>query len=259
LRVLLAEDNPVNQRLVVKLMEKQGHSLVVTGNGREALTALEREEFDLVLMDVQMPEMGGFEAAGCIREREKSTGRHIPIIAMTAHALKGDRERCLEAGMDTYVSKPVQSRLLFEAIESVRPSPLPAAIAADEPTTEKATFDGEPFDREAALAMIDGDMELFRELAGLFLTESVNLLEQVRVSIAERNAKGLERAAHSLKGSVAAFCAESARVAAQTLESMGARGDLDHVDEVADELRCEVERLASALAEYRKESVLCES
>jgi signal transduction histidine kinase/CheY-like chemotaxis protein len=259
LRVLLAEDNPVNQRLVVKLMEKQGHSLVVTGNGREALAALERGEFDLVLMDVQMPEMGGFEATGCIREREKSTGGHIPIIAMTAHALKGDRERCLEAGMDTYVSKPVQSRLLFEAIESMHPSPLPATIREDKATTEEAVLGEEPFDREAALAMIDGDTELFRELAGLFLTESVDLLERIRVSIAERDAKGLERAAHSVKGSVAAFCAESARVTAQTLESMGARGDLDHVDEVAEQLRGEVTRLVSALAEYRKEGVLCES
>jgi signal transduction histidine kinase/CheY-like chemotaxis protein len=259
LRVLLAEDNPVNQRLVVKLMEKQGHSLVVTGNGKEALAALEREKFDLVLMDVQMPEMGGFEATGRIREQEKSTGGHIPIIAMTAHALKGDRERCLEAGMDTYVSKPVQSRLLFDAIESVQPSPLTATNAEVEPTTEEVVFDGEPFDREAALAMIDGDTELFRELAGLFLTESVDLMEQIHVSIAERNAKGLERAAHSLKGSTAAFCAEAARVAAQTLENMGAHGDLDHVDDVEDELRCEMTRLVSALAEYRKESVLCES
>ncbi len=132
LQVLLAEDNPVNQRLVVKLMEKQGHTVVVTGNGKEALTALENRQFDVVLMDVQMPEMGGFEVSAIIREREKTTGLHQPIIAMTAHALKGDRERCLDAGMDAYVSKPIQSRLLFEAIASLVPATVTGSHRARE-------------------------------------------------------------------------------------------------------------------------------
>jgi len=269
LRVLLAEDNPVNQRLVVKLMEKQGHKLVVTGNGQEALAALERDTFDLVLMDVQMPEMGGFEAARHIREREASTGTHIPIIAMTAHALKGDRERCLEAGMDAYVSKPIQARLLFEAIEKLVPAPTPeptpaAVVIVDEklPTrveVPKARANDKIFDREAALAMIDGDTELFGELVGLFMTESVELLNQIHGAIARRDAKLLERAAHSMKGSVAAFSAESARRVAQTLETIGAQGDFDQAEAVANDLREKVVLLTSALAEYRKESVLCES
>jgi CheY-like chemotaxis protein len=210
-------------------------------------------------MDVQMPEMGGFEAATCIREREKSTGGHIPIIAMTAHALKGDRERCLEAGMDAYVSKPIQSRLLFEAIENVVPSPALAASFAEKLPPDKAAVDTRVFDREAALAMIDGDTELFGELVELFMTESVELDDQIRKAIAQRSAKVLERAAHSMKGSVAAFCGESARVVAQTLEDIGARGDFDQAEAVADELQTEVTRLTNALAEYRKESVLCES
>jgi len=121
LRFLLAEDNVVNQRLVVRLLEKQGHTIAVVGNGIGALAALEKESFDLVLMDVQMPEMGGLEATAAIREQEKMTGSHISIIAMTAHAMKGDRERCLAAGMDSYVSKPVQLKDLFEAIESLMP------------------------------------------------------------------------------------------------------------------------------------------
>ena len=260
LRVLLAEDNPVNQRLAVKLMEKRGHTLVVTSNGVEALTALEREKFDLVLMDVQMPEMGGFEATGRIREREKSTGEHVPIIAMTAHALKGDRERCLEAGMDAYVSKPIQSRVLFETIESVMPTPAlvigePERLPVDEPAVSGA----KAFDREAALAMIDGDTELFSELVGLFTVESVDLLNQVQSAMTQRDAKLLERAAHSLKGSAAAFCGESARAVAQTLEHIGARGDFDQAGPVADELQREVTRLTAALAAYRKESAVCES
>ncbi len=119
LRVLLAEDNAVNQTLVIRVLEKRGHSVSIAGDGRAALAALEKEYFDVVLMDVQMPEMDGFEATAAIRAKEESTGRHIPIIAMTAHALKGDQERCLSAGMDGYVSKPIRTNELFVMIESV--------------------------------------------------------------------------------------------------------------------------------------------
>jgi len=117
LRILIAEDNPVNTRLAMRLVEKHGHHGVAVGTGREALLALEGEAFDLVLMDVQMPEMDGFEATQNIREREKGTGKHLPIIAMTAHAMTGDRERCLAAGMDDYVTKPVNKDMLFAAID----------------------------------------------------------------------------------------------------------------------------------------------
>ena len=116
-RVLLVEDNAVNQMLALRLLEKRGHIVSVAGNGREALAALEKENFDIVLMDVQMPEMDGFEATAAIREKEQSTGRHLPIIAMTAHALKGDEERCLSAGMDAYISKPIRTNELFATIE----------------------------------------------------------------------------------------------------------------------------------------------
>jgi CheY-like chemotaxis protein len=258
LRVLLAEDNAVNQRLAVKLLEKQGHQVVVTGNGKEALAALEHDRFDFVLMDVQMPEMGGLEAAARIREREKTEGGHIPIIAMTAHALKGDRERCLEAGMDAYVAKPVQSRLLFEAIDSVTIAE-PSTDAATPTPTEQMKLDTEVFDHEAALAMIDGDLELFQELVALFMSESANLLDQIRGSLAQHDANALERSAHSLKGSVGAFRAESARLAAQKLEDLGRQGDFEQAEGACEELETEVVRLKAALAEYQKESVLCES
>ena len=259
LRVLLAEDNPVNQRLVVKLMEKQGHTVVVAGNGKEALAALEGGQFHVVLMDVQMPEMGGFEAVGIIREREKATGAHIPIIAMTAHALKGDRERCLQAGMDAYVSKPIQSRLLFEAIASVVPVTAADVTMGEKPVPAKARLDSEVFNSEGALAMLDGDAELFVELVKLFMTESVELQDQIHDAIEQRDAKRLERAAHSLKGSAAAFCGESTRAVAQKLEAIGASGNLDQAGDLFVELQDELVRLKYALAEYRKESVLCES
>jgi CheY-like chemotaxis protein len=121
-RILLAEDNLVNQKLAVRLLEKQGHHVQVAGDGREALQKLKEEDFDLVLMDVQMPVMGGFEAAAAVREMEKGTGKHIPIVALTAHAIKGDRERCLAAGMDGYIAKPIRPQELFELIEALIPS-----------------------------------------------------------------------------------------------------------------------------------------
>ena len=122
LHILLAEDNTVNQLIASRLLEKQGHHVVTSGNGREALERLDKERFDLILMDVEMPEIDGFEATATIRKQEETTGARIPIIAMTAHALKGDRERCLAAGMDDYVSKPIQPGVLFAAIERLLPS-----------------------------------------------------------------------------------------------------------------------------------------
>jgi CheY-like chemotaxis protein len=115
-RILLAEDNKVNQRVAVRMLEKNGHRVIVAGTGYEVLAALEREEFDLILMDVQMPEMGGLEATVAIRKKEESTGRHVPIVAMTAGAMQGDHEKCLAAGMDGYISKPVRSQELIEMV-----------------------------------------------------------------------------------------------------------------------------------------------
>ena len=134
LRILLAEDNIVNQRLAVRLLEKQGHTVEVANNGREALAALDRAPFDLVLMDVQMPEMDGFEATVAIREHELGRRAHIPIVAMTAHAMKGDEERCLQAGMDAYVSKPIDGQRLLRTIDKlIAAGCAPTSSAAVEP------------------------------------------------------------------------------------------------------------------------------
>lgn len=122
LRILLAEDNAVNQRLVVRLLEKRGDTVLVANTGREALTALEKEPFDIVLMDVQMPEMDGLEAASLIRGKEKGAGVHQLIVALTAHAMKGDQERCMAAGMDGYVSKPIHAQQLFQLIDALVPA-----------------------------------------------------------------------------------------------------------------------------------------
>jgi two-component system sensor histidine kinase/response regulator len=136
LRVLLAEDNRVNQTLAVRILQKRGHTVVVAENGRQAIAALAKQPFDLILMDMQMPELGGVEAARLIREREKSTRGHIPIIALTANAMSGDREICLISGMDDYLSKPIQVKELFAAIERVLSAHLerePAGVDAPEP------------------------------------------------------------------------------------------------------------------------------
>jgi two-component system, sensor histidine kinase and response regulator len=179
LRILLAEDNAVNQRLAVKLLEKRGHNVVVAGTGKQALAAWERDEFNLILMDVQMPEMDGFEVTNAIRLREASSDpqvavpAHIPIVAMTAHAMKGDRERCLAAGMDAYVSKPLQIQQLFAVIESV----LPPVAETDKRTPDQARAQTPQrsrssktvFDRNLVMARVEGDGELLREIVGLFL------------------------------------------------------------------------------------------
>src|SRR5947209_20353198 len=116
LLILLVEDNPINQKVAARLLEKHGHAVVIAGNGLECLAALDRQGFDLVLMDVSMPEMDGLEATAAIRQREVATGQRLPIVALTAHAMNGDRERCLQAGMDGYVAKPVQTHVLLQAM-----------------------------------------------------------------------------------------------------------------------------------------------
>ena len=126
LRILVVEDNPVGRHLAVRLAEKQGHSTMTAASGRDALEILEKEKFDLVLMDVQMPEMDGFEATAAIRRKEAGTGFHLPVIALTAHAMQGDRERCLEAGMDAYLTKPLQLKELFAMLEGVSAKLTPA-------------------------------------------------------------------------------------------------------------------------------------
>jgi PAS domain S-box-containing protein len=242
LRLLLAEDNPVNQRLAVSLLERRGHQVVVVGNGREALAALGAQSFDAVLMDVQMPEMDGFETTAAIRARESATGVHTPIIAMTAHALKGDRERCLAAGMDDYVSKPLRPWVLFDVLDR-----LGAGSAANSDAPE-ATARAPAFDLAAALDRLDGDEELMEELAGLFLGECPGRMAEIRQAILERDTSGLRRSAHALKGSVANFGAPAATEAAGRLEKAGHDQDWRDVEPAWAALEEAIAGLTPALA-----------
>ena len=261
LHILLAEDNAINQRVALGILEKRGHAVVVAGNGKEALAALEREAFDLILMDVQMPEMDGFEATKAIREREALAQLtpnpqhpapfHIPIVAMTAHAMKGDRERCLEAGMDAYVSKPLQAQQLFEIIKGLVPT-----LAETKRGTPDQAVPVEPiFDRNMTLAQVEDDKGLLQELIGLFFDGIPKLLSAIQESITRRDARALERAAHTLKGAVSNFGAKSACDAALRLEVIGRGGDFTHSEEAYAELEKEVTRLGGALAALREETV----
>jgi PAS domain S-box-containing protein len=241
LRILLAEDNPVNQALASRLLAKRGHVITVAGNGKEALAALEGGPFDLVLMDVQMPEMGGFEATAAIRAREQGTGRHLPIIAMTAHAMKGDRERCLAAGMDDYLTKPVRAKDLFHVIDRFGAGGSGAA-AAGEPDPEQV------LDAAAALERVAGDLELLKELIDLFHENCPKLLAEIRAAAARKDGPALQRSAHALKGSVGTFGARAAFETARQLEALGQQGDLGRAEEMYTRMEREIERLRPALA-----------
>ena len=243
LRLLLAEDNAVNQRLAVSLLQKRGHQVVIAGNGREAVAALERRRFDAVLMDVQMPEMDGFEAAAAIRSRDAASGTHTPIVAMTAHALKGDRERCLAAGMDAYVSKPLQPQELFSVLESLVPAAADSGLGPARPRTPPAAFD-----LAAALERVDGDVELMNELGELFLSECPQRMEEIRQAIIQRDGHRLEQRAHALKGSVGNFGAGEAFEAAGRLERDGREQDWGHAERDWAALEEAIGRLKPALA-----------
>jgi signal transduction histidine kinase/DNA-binding NarL/FixJ family response regulator len=256
LRILLAEDNPVNQLVALRVLEKNGHKIEVASNGNAALTAFGNQHFDLVLMDVQMPEMNGFEATSAIRQIEQSTGAHIPIIAMTAHAMSGDRERCLAAGMDDYVSKPIHAGELMKAIGRVVKA-VNAEADAQSPDAEhdrNGENDPNPFDSSVLLARTDGDIGLARDLVRLFLEESPKLMAEIKEAVTLNDAAALECAAHAMKGSIGLFDQGSALEIVKTLERMGAQADFGSACDAVVELERELEQLTPTLAVFGLET-----
>jgi signal transduction histidine kinase/CheY-like chemotaxis protein len=240
LHVLLAEDNVVNQRLAASLLERRGHKVVIAANGSEAVEAIQRQPFDVVLMDVQMPEMGGFEATAAIRARERDGATRVPIVAMTAHAMKGDRERCLAAGMDEYLTKPLDPKLLCVLVERVAAG----RAAADVAYTPAIGVSLQ------VLARVGGDRELLAEISRLFVEDAPRHLERIRAALDARDGDALRRAAHGLKGAAANFDAEGVVSASRTLEEIGRTQpfDIDHLSEPAWRvLSHEIERLISVL------------
>jgi PAS domain S-box-containing protein len=252
LRVLLAEDNAVNRRVAVGLLEKRGCEVLVTTNGQEAMHVLEREKVDLVLMDLQMPVMGGLEATAAIRAREQAQGGHVPIIAMTAHAMKGDRERCLAGGMDDYVSKPVKPFELYSAIERAVPRGAfgePAGATAARP--REATASSLP-DRERLLERLEGDTDLLAEIIRLYHETCPDLMRELHAAAARRDRQAICRTAHTLKGMVDNFACAGVTRAFERLEEMGREDRLDDLPQAMADADSEVANLSAALIRIQR-------
>ena len=243
-RVLLAEDNEINRKLAHALLQGRGHSVVLAENGRDALSALKRERVDVVLMDIQMPVMDGFEAIRAIRAQEASSGGHLPIIALTAHAMKGDRERCLESGADDYVTKPIRTPELWAAIERVITQKTIAgsseAFAAKEPVS--GVLDG-----AAALERVDGDSELLEELVRLFTEESAKTLAELEQALNAQDGQQLERLAHTLKGCASNLGALVVPETARKLEEQAHSQNWESAAGLVRSLRNDIERLIPEL------------
>ena len=252
LRILLAEDNPVNRKLAKTLLEKHGHIVLIAENGREALAAMDREKVDLVLMDVQMPLMDGLEATRLIREQERTTGKRLHIIALTAHAMKGDRERCLEAGADDYLAKPIRTKDLLAAIDRSSASAPPSRQTADAAGSPSAES---PLDMAAALDRVEGDRDLLEELAILFSEESARNIHEVRAALKSGDTVLLERLAHTVKGASANIGAVSVSCAALALEQAARSRDLLDAQGKMEVLEIELERLRPALDLLIRKSV----
>ena len=252
LKVLLAEDNAVNQLVALRLLERFGHTVTVAGNGRKALEAWEKGGFDAILMDVQMPEMNGWEATSAIREKERKTGDRIPIIAMTAHAMKGDDERCFAAGMDDYLTKPIRTEELMAALEKVGGQKV-ARQMRTEPTAAAARKLS-AVDLEAALDRLGGDRELYVELVEVFRNECPGVAAEIRRAIDERDLRVLQRSAHTLRGASSNLGAVAVSEAALELERRAATKDVEGSSEQFEILQKEIERMFSELEALRAKS-----
>ena len=275
-RVLLVEDNEINRRVALGLLHSRGHQAVVAVNGQEAVDTLARQEFDVVLMDMQMPVMDGYEATAEIRKRERLTGGHIPIVAMTAEALKGDRERCLATGMDDYVSKPIAPAEMYRAIEQFPAVCLPVDFRIRNSAERRETpirsvsetmnrmVSAEPhssghrsdtsvpvmvpaIDWEVAKNQLGDDPATLTEFSSLLKSEAPLRVAEIRHAVETLDAKLLRRAAHTLKGSSAYFGAQPLTQAAQALEKLGQDESFVGVAEMLDTLERELTRVLAAL------------
>ena len=243
-RLLVVDDNSVNQHLAVALLERRGHTVAVAANGREALGAVADRAFDAILMDVEMPEMDGFETTAAIRGLEARAGRRTPILAMTAHAMSGDRERCLAAGMDGYVSKPIHARELFSTLDDL------LAQRSDESVPAATPSAAGPGPLEArVLERLDGDAELLRDFARLALEQGPRFVAAIRAAVGGADCAAAARALHSLRGSIGLFLGARGFRAVETLESLVRGGELRESAAALAALAAEIDRLRPALVE----------
>ena len=259
LRILLAEDTMANQKLVVHLLDRQGHHVEVAQNGAEALELVRRHAFDLVLMDVQMPVMDGFQATAAIRALQEPAKAQTPIVAMTAHALKGDDQRCLAAGMNGYLAKPINAGHLIETVESLARKPARPPTAAATEGTPSVSSDGGAtpvFQLEEAMARCMGKQELFQQMIGFFVEESVASLPAIRLGLERRDVAAMAQAAHRLRGTVLYLGATRTAEAALKVERLSEAGDLVAAAEAIRQLEQECAALKETLAAYTPEQPL---
>ena len=247
LNILVAEDHPINQTLMVEILKERGHAFSIANNGLEVLKMLEQQTFDVILMDGQMPEMDGYQATAEIRRREASTGKHIRIIAVTANAMKQDREICLAAGMDDYISKPIDPDLLLEKLE-MQLDTTPYVLQAD-PKAELPAVD-KTFDLDGALKRARGKPALLKQMVELFLRDLSGTLAAVQEAVDEKNPEGLVRSAHRLRGAAMTLGAEALVQAAVMLESAGKSGCLDSAPAAMRELHARASELVTEMNKF---------
>lgn len=252
LRVLLAEDNLVNQKLALGLLKKQGHQATLACNGAEAVQACREADFDVVLMDIQMPEMDGFEATAAILKHERQTGKKTPIVAMTAHAMKGDRDRCLEAGMDEYLSKPIRGRQIAEMFAKLRLQPAVSTGDTGVARSDSQDDGGETelINWKEALAGVDGDRELLKAVIDAFAQEAPALLDSVQTVLESGDSKTLHRTGHTIKGSLLSLGAPGPAELAKKLELIGAAGSTEGAAAIMEELSQQMEGLLEELQSF---------
>jgi two-component system, sensor histidine kinase len=301
LRILLVEDNLANQKLATYILRERGHLVEIAGDGREAVRLADQIDFDVILMDVQMPKMNGLDAALAIRQRQRAglldgeggSRRRVPIIAMTAHAMKSDRDRCAAAGMDGYLCKPVKREELIEAVERLAEKGFGRLGMRDErlgirdegigildqtnwedgggfegdnqeidpsshipqassliPHPSSPAADSEPFNLQEALARLDGQFEIFREMTGFFFCDGLKLVPEIQAAAGRGDVTTMEKKAHKLKGTLLYLGARAATSAAERVESAGRSGDLAGATAAVHSLEDEVTRLATALRQY---------
>jgi CheY-like chemotaxis protein len=236
LNILVAEDNLTNQKLIDTLLQQRGHRVRMVSDGRQAIDVAAQENFDIILMDVQMPGVSGLEATAAIREREQSTDRHTPILALTASAMAGDREACLAAGMDGYVAKPLRPDELFATIDSLCTAPDSGNFAVD---------------LDALLAGFGGSAPLVREVVDVFLEDAPAMLTRLRQAARVRDAHELAAAAHAIKGSAGLFSLGRAYLSARRLEQQARTGDVTTVDAACADVEADVSQLLAELRVLR--------
>jgi CheY-like chemotaxis protein/anti-sigma regulatory factor (Ser/Thr protein kinase) len=249
LSILVAEDGLVNQKLIVGLLEKRGHQVLIANDGNEALKVLLTQDVDLVLMDVQMPNMDGLEATRAIRDHEAKAGGHVPIVAMTAHAMQGDRERCMAAGMDDYIAKPIRSSQLFRTVASIMGVADDVESESESAPPEKTDF----IDWPQVLKGVGGKQDLLLSLVSIALRECPPLLDEIHKAIDRRDVAALKLNAHTLHGSIRYFGVSRAGELAFQVEEMADNAQLSNAAEVLPALQRETSRLLAALKAYTRQ------